>query len=180
VSDVRSIAAQFDDKAVHTLKERARELGARDAETGSMGEQLEDVVVAVRNEVRYGFSVRNVREIRRVEVSRLPHAPVACDGLAHVRGEIFAVVDLESLRGARERIAHGAEALVMILELKRRPLAIRIDAIVGARTLYGDDRIADGDEDSAVERLVAYATRDYVNVIDLGALAAHSSFVHND
>jgi len=158
------------EQAIALLKQRARKLAGREVKADAR-EEATRVVHARRGALALGFKVGAVREVRRVTVSTLPEAPSGVVGFFQVRGQPFALADLQALEGHGSPEPAGADALAVLLELEGRPLGVVIDEIIGVRTVYQDEvRDADGDPDG---RVFAYATPDFLNVIDIPRLFAH-------
>lgn len=162
----------LNEEAIAVLKRRARKLADREVKVDARIEAAQ-VVHARRGELALGFSVDSVREVRRVPVSPLPEAPTGVVGFFQVRGQPFALADLQALEGRGAPSLGGTEALAVLVEFEGRPLGVVIDEIVGVRTVF-EDEVRDGDADPE-GRVFAYATPDFLNVIDIPSLFAHAA-----
>lgn len=63
----------------------------------------------------YGLAAQEVAEVTHpLPVSRLPHCPEFLSGIAPLRGEVVAVVDLRQMLGVKTLRSSGREKLVML------------------------------------------------------------------
>lgn len=116
--------------------------GDSDGEDGEQEELLQFVFVGL-GEHRLAFPVDAVRTIVEpsAELTRVPRAPPAIDGLMDLRGEITAVIDptvhfpVTESRSGRERL------LVLDRPSDRQSAAIRVDEVIGVETVPESDVI---------------------------------------
>ncbi|MFP4601142.1 MAG: chemotaxis protein CheW [Persicimonas sp.] len=163
-----SIDASIDVQRV--LKQRAAKLASRERDRAER-RVLEEVITVSRSQVRLGIAMDNAREVRRVQVTKVPGAPSAVEGLFQVRGECHSLYDLHaSFFGRPKPLGHGDSALAVIVEVGERTLGLRIDEVLGPRTVYEDE--LQRDNDARKLDFVSHLTRDVLNIIDVERLFA--------
>jgi len=152
------------------LEERALRVATRSQRAETRELQAEVVAVRRGREV-WGFPLAAVREVRRLKVCALPGLGGALQGLVHIRGEAVAVADLEALTGSAVSAAHGEELLAVLVAGAPGTLGVRVDEVLGRRSVWKDecDGAADGDRQ---HDFVAAVTRDLLAVIDVERLLA--------
>jgi len=97
------------EEARRILEERARALASARVDVGTNEPSLEVIVFEVGGE-KYGIGTSFVREaVNGAGVTRVPGAPPYFSGIANVRGEIIAVLDLPAFFGvsAAEEVRPG-------------------------------------------------------------------------
>lgn len=113
--------------------DRSRDSGGEDDEQ----EELVQFVFVGVGEHRLAFPVDTVQTITEpsAELTRVPRAPPAIEGLMDLRGEITAVIDpqvhfpVEETRSGRERL------LVLDRPSDQQSAAIRVDEVLGVETV---------------------------------------------
>lgn len=150
------------------LEARARELAERDDRI-EQREPLLDVVVLRRGEVLLGLPIVAVQEIRHVQPVALPFASDVVQHLFEVRGRVYCQVDLLPLIG-RASAAPGKDTGMLVALVTGKPgvLGLRIDEILGPRTIYRDE--CEGHRDVASTPFMTHMTRDLVAVVDVDLL----------
>jgi len=168
LADLQSRLEQGADPAARRelLEARARRVSARSRQAESR-ELLAEVVAARRGREVWGFPLSAVREVRRLTVCALPGLAGCLQGLVHLRGEAVSVADLQALTGGESAAAHGEELLAVFLVGRPGALAVRVDEVVGRRSVWRDECDGDGQHD-----FVAAVTRDLLAVIDVERLLA--------
>lgn len=147
-------------------------------------EQLAQFVFVGVGEHRLALPVDAVRTITEPsgELTRVPRAPPAIEGLMDLRGEITAVIDptvhfpVSEARSGRERL------LVLDRPSDQQSAAIRVDDVIGVETVPESDVLdADAVEDSdfsgdVLEHplVVALVTVEREPHVDVGSVVAES------
>lgn len=149
------------------LKERSRQLAALRI-TPEERQQLGEVVVVRRAESRIAFPIAHVLEVREVRVSRLPHRTRYICGLFPLRGQVHCLVDLRPFMGHATELAHGERTLAVLIQSAPGVLGVRVDEVVGPRTVYADE-IDSGRRERRLD-FVSDVTRDCVEIIDVDVL----------
>lgn len=157
----------LDERAVRRLlRARAEKLAARTVAEEAR-RHLFDLVIGRRETMRWGFPSHRLKEVRRVQITRLPFLPAPFCGLFQIRGALHPLVDLQTA-GPADALAHGASCLVALLSGPSRTLGVRLDEVTEVRSVYEGD-LRPVPEDSAGE-LVANLTDDVVHVVDVDVL----------
>ena len=164
-----------DGRREEILRRRTRELAEREDDDIEARDAYETVVVVARDRSTYGLPIEAVQEVRRVPVTRLPHATDVVQGLFHVRGHAHCLVDLAAFSGSVDRPRHGDSVLAAIVTHGRDTLGIRIDEVIRPRTIYTDE-LDDGASSDEGE-IVAAITKDVVEIIDSRKLFDRSDIV---
>ncbi len=84
------------------------------------------------------------RVLRMVEVTPLPGAPDAVEGVINIRGEVVPVVSIRRRLGLAERAAGAADSLV-IARARTRRLAIIAESVLGVLERPADAVVSTGD-----------------------------------
>lgn len=129
-----------------------------------------EVTVVRRAATTLGLPTERVQEIRRVQLTALPHSNATVVGLFQIRGQVHVMVDVGPLLGVAAPLKAGESTLVALIEGEQGRIGLRIDEAVGPRTVYEDEL----DNDIAARRndFVAAVTRDLLAVVDCGVLLA--------
>ena len=138
------------------------------SETDKNQAELEQFVVFGLGEYRLAIPVATVRTLAEVpdELTRVPRAPAAIEGMVDLRGEITAVIDPgvhfpDIERGAtmgRERL------LVLDRPSDQQSAAIRVDDVIGVETVLEDDIV---DETTVEESQLSGDALDHPLVVAL-------------
>jgi chemotaxis signal transduction protein len=153
------------------LRERARRLAERVLD--AVDDEIHaTVIVTMRGEAQLGFPIDAVREARTVRVTRLPNAPAHIAGLVPIHGQVYALVDPDASRGSTKPIAHGGAtpAVIVAPGNGRAVIAVRIDEIVGPRTVFR--RELDRHPRERGGSIVGDITLDGLEIIDIERLMA--------
>ena len=123
--------------------------------------------------VRFGVPTRYVRTVHSLDqLTPLPGAPDYVAGIAHVRGELLAVLDARSLLGVDETgIANFHK--VVVLEQGAMAFGVLVDAVASVR------RVPDEALHNPSGRLLGM-TDEGLAVIDANALLCDESLVVNE
>ena len=171
----RLLVQDLDAEAVEAvLKERSRRMAEAD-EGAAEREALYSVVAVRRGESVLGFPAGTVKEIRKVTICAMPWATRAIAGLFHVRGESFCAIDVQPLFGEAERLAHGAEALVALVEGPQGCLGVIVDEVLGPKQIFQED-VERGLEDRKTDFITA-VTKDLTAIVDVEAFLGRREFV---
>jgi chemotaxis signal transduction protein len=160
----------LDSAAADILRRRAREIAQRELETENRGIHGHLIVVR-REDALYGFPIEAVEEVRRIQLTHLPGATGAIQGLFHLRGEILSLIDLSSFATSVARPEHGDSLLALVLSAGGKMIGIRIDEAIGSRVVYRDE--LNPGAGGGTNGLVSALTRDVVEIIDCNALFNH-------
>jgi len=152
----------------HILQERARRVAAR-SDREETRELLAEVVAVRRGDELWGFPMAAVREVRKLAVCTLPGLGNALQGLVHVRGEAVSIVDLQALTGSVSPVAHGETLLAVLLAGAPGTLGVRVDEVLGRRTVWSEECSGAGDGDKRHDFVTA-VTRDLLAVVDVDRL----------
>lgn len=128
------------------------------------------IIVVRRERALLGLPVSHTDEVREVSVSRLPVPCHHIVGLFQLRGRLHCLVDLQPFVGASTELRHGEHTLAILVHGARGPLGIRVDEVVGPRTVFADE-IDTSQRDRRLEH-VRHVTRDCVELIDVDTLFA--------
>jgi len=156
-----------DPEVERVLRERADRLAERSAlETEDQVHVA--VIVATRGQTQLGFPVGAIDEARTARVARLPLASRRVAGLIAVRGQVLTLLDPAVDEG--NPLDQGATTPVIVVAHEGRVSAVRVDAIVGSRSvtvreLDPRDRERHGSIASAI-------TRDGLEIVDVERLMA--------
>lgn len=151
------------------LRDRARRLAERNVEQ-TVREVVGEIVVVRRAQSSWGFPLDAVSEVRVVSVTRLPRATEHVCGFFQIRGQVHCLVDLQPFVGEATAPSHGDRAVVAVVERPPRVLGVRVDAVIGARTVFRDE--IDATRRERMLELVADVTQDCVQIVDVDALFA--------
>lgn len=152
------------------LRERARQLASRRHQRDQR-RVYREVVTVRRRRTRLALPTAQLREVRPVKVSKVPGAADHVQGLFQVRGECFCLYDLPELVGSSATLEHRATTMAVLVECARHTVALRINEIIGPRTVYADE-LAEHDG----ERRLAFVdavTRDVLNVVNVQSLLTY-------
>jgi chemotaxis signal transduction protein len=152
------------------LEERARRVASR-SRRAEHRELLADVVAVRRGRELWGFPLGAVREVRKLALCALPGLGGVLQGLVHLRGEAVSVVDLGALTGIPTPSVHGEELLAVLVAGRPGTLAVRVDEVLGRRSVWSDECEGAGEGDRQHD-FVAAMTRDLLAVIDVERLLA--------
>jgi len=120
------------------MDERARRLAQPPAHDRPRGEALELVAFGLANE-RYAVESRYVREVVRLtDLAPVPGAPEFLAGVANLRGEILAVVDLRRFFGVPARGITDMSRLV-VLGGEEAEFGVLADAVSEVVSLRRED-----------------------------------------
>jgi purine-binding chemotaxis protein CheW len=126
------------DEERRILKTRAQKLGQEPIRDVAAEETLDVVEFDLANE-RYGFPLRNVREVSLLrELTPVPCTPDFVLGIINLRGEIRTVIDLKKFFDLPHS---GITELnkIILLQQDHVQLGILADAITGVRRLRLDE-----------------------------------------
>ena len=155
-------------KIEEILKERAKKLAQRKLQLDQR-QLLIDVIVVARSGVHLALPMKCAREVRRVKITKIPGARSPVEGLFQVRGECHNLFDLHSFFfGQSQSLDHGDSSLAIITQHGERTLGLRIDEVIGPRTVYRDELHDEGGQKQLP--FVSEVTRDILNIIDIGRL----------
>jgi chemotaxis signal transduction protein len=157
---------ELDEATVQVLKDRAREVASRKSDTQVRGRLL-DTVVVKRAGTLLGLPIDSVREIRHVSAVKLPHGTAHVPGLFQVRGKVFCLADLQPFFGT-PNAPDLAHLTVAIVGNKVGDLGIRVDEVIGPRTIYADEKNEELSERSAP--FVSAVTSDLLIAVDIDLL----------
>ena len=127
-------------------------------------------VVMRRGDLVFATPVLATREVRQVQVARLPGSGEVIVGLFQLRGRTCSLVDIAPIAGPTEALTHAAESLVVVVSASPGDLGLRIDEVIGPRTIFIDE--IDEGLDERTLKFVSHMTRDLVHVLDVEALMA--------
>jgi purine-binding chemotaxis protein CheW len=171
-------AAEASEEALHlsperikaVMDERAEALARVPAAPARAAETLEIAVFALANE-RYGVETRYVREVvRMTDYALLPGAPPFLFGVANLRGEILALIDLRAFFGVPSRNLTDLTR-VLVLGDQRAEFGIMADAAQEVAVLRVDEIHPAPDSASGVGReYLRGVTADALIVLDGAAL----------
>lgn len=153
------------------LQQRARNLAQRRGQH-QQRQVLVDAIVVERSDSRLGFPIDAASEVRRVKITSIPGAHPPVEGLFQVRGQGYLLFDLHNLFfGVADSLDHGDTTLALIIERRGRTMGLRIDQVIGSRTVYQDEL----HEEETEKKLpfVSHITDDVLNLIDLNRLFRH-------
>jgi chemotaxis signal transduction protein len=165
---IDQLAAEDDPTQIEQLLRSRTHAIAAQAQDVATRQQVGEVIVVRRAEALFGFPIGEVEEVREVKIARLPHRTRHICGLLQLRGQILCMVDLQPFVGAATELDHGDRSLILVLRAPGGNLAVRIDEVVGPRTLYVDE-LDTGHRDGHIE-FISAVTRDCVEVVDVGTL----------
>lgn len=148
-------------------RQRSDRLAAR-AKESRRREPFGDVVVVRRGQALLGFPVERAVEVRRVKPVPIPHATRYVIGLFEAHGKIGCLVDLGTLVDAADRIADDSACLAIFLDDGARVLALRVDEVVGFRTVFRDE--CGGQLQTSALAICSAVTADLLGVVDIGRL----------
>jgi chemotaxis signal transduction protein len=157
------------DEPQTVLKERARKLAARELETVSQ-DTFAEIIVVQRSGVKLGAPIHNAKEVRSVELSRVPGATSIVCGVFQIRGRTCGLVDLGSYFGKPEPLAHQSRVLVAVLETSAGEIGVLIDEVLGPRTVLVEE--IDGGLGESALGFVSAVTHDVVHILDLDRLVS--------
>jgi len=158
----------LDEHAVRKLlRGRAERLAGRES-TKDRRRHLFDLVIGRRGAIEWGFPSHRLRELRRVQVTRLPFLPAPFCGLFQIRGTLHPLVDLQPAVGSADELSHGDLCLAAVLYGPSRTLGVRLDEVTEVRSVNEGD-LRPAPEESPGE-LVANLTHDVVHVVDVDTL----------
>ena len=92
------------------------------------------------------------RVLRMVEVTPLPGAPDAVEGVINVRGEVVPVVSIRGRLGLAERAAAAADSLI-VARARNRRLAIIAESVLGVVERPADAVVSTGDLACGIEHI---------------------------
>jgi len=164
----RLVGGLTEEERREVLKARAVALARRGRRNaGEEQERLAETIVVRRGELCFAFPVDAVEEIRRVHVSALPHSTPVLRGLFQIRGRPYCLADLAPFFDAAPDEC-PEETLVAVVTGRPGPLGLRIDEVLGPRTLFPQDL------DTGLKRrraaFVRAVTRDLVHLVDVEEL----------
>jgi len=154
------------------LAERRRRLAARGAAAAAR-ERLSDVVAVRRGGQALGLPLGAVREIWRVRAVPLPYATAFVQGLFAVGGRTECLVDPLPFFADPEPLPEDGSLLAAVVAHGRRSVGLRVDEVLGVRTVWADER----SEGLSRSGLVSAVTRDLLAVVDVAALLARPELV---
>jgi purine-binding chemotaxis protein CheW len=92
-----------------------------------MEKDLQVVGFRIGNET-YGVRISAVREIVRVpEITSVPNAPEAIEGVINLRGKIIPVMDLRKRFGQAD-VQHDKKSRILVVELENRLLGLIVNS----------------------------------------------------
>ncbi len=125
------------EKVREILQARAREIRATGFQEDE-GELLEILEFTLGQE-HYAFPLKWVGEVCRVaEITEIPGTPAFVKGIVNLRSRIYSVLDLATLLtlpANPDGVLDLADYLLLILISKEMEFAVRIDCLVGVRSL---------------------------------------------
>lgn len=149
------------------LRRRSRDLAERELEPQAP-DVFSDVVVVRRADLTLAVPVDHAREVRRVDVTRLPGSNSHVNGVFQIRGKVLSLVDLASFCSDVQPLEHGDHTLVIVIGTDDRFLGLRIDEIHGSRTILLNE--VDHEFRGRELSFVGCVTRDLEHVVDVEAL----------
>jgi len=103
------------------------------------GAKLLELVTFRRSSERFGLESRFVREVFQVrEVTPVPGTPDFLIGIANLRGQVLALIDLGNLLGLAES-SSGNLSRVVVLGEERAEFGVAVDAVDEVIPLRMDD-----------------------------------------
>ncbi len=151
------------------MRQRAADLAARRLKAEER-EIHGEVVVVRRRDVLLATPTSATKEVRTVEVVGLPGSGSVVNGIFHIRGGVFSLVDLARFFGEASSIRHGDRTPVAVISGSPGNLGLRIDEVVGPRQVFVDE-IDDGLQKRGLS-FVSHITHDLVHILDIEALIA--------
>lgn len=165
----RGTGAADEDRKDALLEQRRQSLARRQLEATSR-EVLARAFVFRRAAVTIGVPLASASEVREVEVSTFPGSGAHVNGVFQIRGRCLALVDLGPFFGSSMPPRHGDRCLAVVVSGARGALGVRIDEIVGVRTIHLDE--LEPSLGDSVLAFVHHITRDGVHVVDVDAITA--------
>lgn len=141
-------------------------------------EVLADVIVARRDEAKFGFPVAHVDEVRKNYPVPLAHGNEVVFGLFQSRGRIHSLIDILPLIG-RVNSESAATSCAYVIHLcpDSRSVGVVVDELIGRRVIYRDE--VAGEHDEVGNGIIASISRDLVSVIDTNALFSSPRVILN-
>jgi chemotaxis signal transduction protein len=153
------------------LRRRAQELASRITVAEEV-EALGQFVVARRGGARFGVPVAAVEELRWVAVTVIPHSTEVINGVFHVRGQVFSLIDIAPIFGESfAALENSDHALVMLVAGARGLVGIRVDEVIGSREVAVNE-VDHGFQGGTVDFVTRVLT-DAVALIDIDVLLSH-------
>lgn len=149
------------------LRSRTRVLADRVLEE-TVPDVFAEVVTVRRDKLFFAFPITEAREVRRVETTGFPGSTATINGVFQIRGRVLSLVDLAPFAADATTLDHGEQTLVIVVGDRDRAMGIRIDEVVGPRTILRNE-IDDEFQRTALP-FVRNVTRDLVHVVDVAAL----------
>lgn len=137
------------------------------------------VIEVRRGEHRLGLPSSAMREVRTVKICVLPHSRSTIVGLFHIRGETFCAIDLLPMLRAADPVvlAHGDNCMVAVVENENGKIGLRIDEVIGPRTI-AEDEVANELDEAGIDFIEA-VTDDLLSVVELDKLLSRSEVIMN-
>jgi purine-binding chemotaxis protein CheW len=158
--------------AAAVLAERARLLARVPAAPPAATEVLSVLTFTLGHE-RYAIESRFLREIVRVtDITPVPDTPEFFAGVANVRGEILALVDLRKLFGLAVTGLTDLSRIVVVGLLERAELGLLADAVHEVTTLRSDGLLPPPGPVATAPDCLLGVTEDALVVLDGEALLA--------
>lgn len=114
-------------------------------------EELEQFVFVGLGDDRFALPVEAVRTLADVpdQMTRVPRAPAAIEGMMDLRGEITAVIDPHVHFPGTETVDHAGREQLLVLDrpADQQSAAIRVDDVIGVETVPVSDVL----DEAAVE-----------------------------
>jgi len=92
------------------------------------------------------------RVLRMVEITPLPGAPDAVEGVVNVQGEVVAIVSIRRRLGLAQRAVGAADSLVLVRARSRR-LAIIAESVMGVVERPADAVVSTSDISQGIEHI---------------------------
>ncbi|GAB3018237.1 chemotaxis protein CheW [Natronobiforma cellulositropha] len=114
-------------------------------------EELERFVFVLIGDQRLALSVDDVKSITRppVEITRVPRAPDAIEGVVDIRGEITVVIEPRIHFPVTAAAPTNQRLLVLDRPSDQQPAAIRVDDVLGVETIPVTNVLEETDGDDA-------------------------------
>lgn len=166
-----SSGPDLEDRAAEELRLRAAEL-ARPLQ-GEATSAVHAVAVMAVGAEQIGIPTTFLREIVPMpRISEVPGSHLWISGIAQLRGELFAVIDLALLLGLEGR---GEGRSLAIVDGPQGPLGLMVDAVIGFCEVDAAEMTSGST--AAREGWIQVLTRDMVAILDMERLLASERLV---
>ncbi len=149
------------------LRRRSQKLAGRQL-TPQHQDVHEEVIVARRAGVSLAVPLSAADEVRTIELVAVPGSGEVVNGLFQIRGQVRSLVDLAPFFGPAEPLCHGQSTLSLLFSDSGSALGLRIDEIVGPRSVLSHEI----DQGLQEQDIVSCVTKDLVHILDIHAVMA--------